>query len=85
MVLGEAYLKDILRPPPTTGVPANVAHPFQASFLTYVQKKVIPKHIYLVAGFGFTITMYGVLDGLLNGAKKSSYDAAVLAGKTPCE
>ena len=43
-MLGEAYLKDIIRPPPTGSVPANVAHPFQTSFYTYVTKKFIPRY-----------------------------------------
>lgn len=43
MTLGEAYLKDIIRPPPTGSIPANVAHPFQTSFYTYFTKKFIPR------------------------------------------
>lgn len=85
MTLGEAYLRGILRPPPTDHVPANVAHPFQKSFLYYVQKKAIPKHWFLATGFAFTLTLYGILDGLRDSGKKKAYDEAVLAGKAPCE
>eukprot|EP00798_Chlamydomonas_sp_ICE-L_P007197 gene7197-305_t len=83
MTLGEAYLKDILRPPPTGFVPQNVAHPFQKSSYTYLTKKFFPRHWYLAAGFAFTITMYGQLDGLRESGKKGAYDSAVEAGKTP--
>lgn len=85
MVLGEAYLKDILRTPPTTSLPANVPHPYQKSFYTYATKKLIPKHWFLLAGFATTLTLYGMLDNLRDAGKKSGYDAAVLAGKAPCE
>lgn len=50
MTLTEAYLKDIIRPPPTGSVPANVAHPFQTSFYTYFTKKFLPRRAALVAG-----------------------------------
>lgn len=83
--LTEAYLKDILRPPPTGAVPKNVAHIFQSSPYTYFVKRAIPKHWYLAAGFGFTVTLYGVFDGLRDSGKKASYDAAVMEGKQPCE
>ena len=85
MTLGEAYLKDILRPPPTGFMPANVAHPYQKSFYTYATKKLIPRHWFLLAGFTFTITLYGQLDSLRDAGKKKAYDEAVLAGKQPCE
>ena len=85
MTLGEAYLKDILRPPPTGSIPPNVPHPYQTSFYTYATKKLFPKHWFLLAGFGFTITLYGVLDSLKDGAKKKAYDDAVAAGRQPCE
>ncbi len=85
MVLGEAYIKDILRPPPVSGVPANPAHPFQLSFYTYLTKRAIPKHWYLAAAFTFTLTLYGTLDSLRDSGKKAAYDAAVLDGKKPCE
>lgn len=85
MTLGEAYIKDILRPPPTGSVPANVAHPFQTSFYTYLTKKFIPRHWYLAAGFTFTLTLYGTLDGLREAGKKKAYDAAVMEGRQPCK
>nr|6RD4_8 Chain 8, Mitochondrial ATP synthase subunit ASA8 [Polytomella sp. Pringsheim 198.80]6RD5_8 Chain 8, Mitochondrial ATP synthase subunit ASA8 [Polytomella sp. Pringsheim 198.80]6RD7_8 Chain 8, Mitochondrial ATP synthase subunit ASA8 [Polytomella sp. Pringsheim 198.80]6RD8_8 Chain 8, Mitochondrial ATP synthase subunit ASA8 [Polytomella sp. Pringsheim 198.80]6RD9_8 Chain 8, Mitochondrial ATP synthase subunit ASA8 [Polytomella sp. Pringsheim 198.80]6RDA_8 Chain 8, Mitochondrial ATP synthase subu len=83
MVLGEVYLKDILRTPPTGAIPANVPHPFQTSFYTYATKKLIPRHWYLLGGFTFTITLYGILDGLRDSGKKKAYDEAIHAGKTP--
>lgn len=85
MVLGEQYMAGILRPPPTTHLPANTLHPFQKSFVYYMQKKGLPKHWYLLSGFAFTLTLFTTLDGLRETGKKSAYDAAVLAGKTPCE
>jgi hypothetical protein len=85
MVLGEAYLKDILRPPPTGAMPANIPHPFATNLYAYVTKRFIPKHWYLAAGFAFTLTLYGTLDGLRDSGKKGAYDAAVMAGKQPCE
>ena len=85
MTMTELYLKDIVRPPPTGSVPANVAHPFQTSFYTYLTKKFIPKHWYLVAGVTFTLTLYGTLDGLREAGKKKAYDDAVAAGRPPCE
>lgn len=85
MVLGEAYLKDILRTPPTTSLPENVPHPYQKSFYTYASKKLIPKHWFLLAGFATTLTLYGILDDLRDSGKKSAYDTAVLAGKAPCK
>ena len=84
-MLTEAYLKDIIRPPPTGSVPANVAHPFQTSFYTYVTKKFIPKHWYLAAGVTFTLTLYGTLDALRESGKKKAYDDAIAAGRPPCE
>jgi hypothetical protein len=85
MTLGEAYLKDVLRTPPTTHLPPPTPHPFQKSFYTYVTKKALPKHWFLLAGAGFMLTLYGTLDGLRESGKKSAYDAAVMAGQTPCE
>jgi hypothetical protein len=85
MVLGEAYLKDILRPPPTGAVPANVPHPFAKSLYTYFTKRVMVKHWYLAAGFAFTLTLYGTLDELRDAGKKKAYDAAVMEGRQPCE
>mmetsp|Transcript_20102 Transcript_20102/g.55962 ORF Transcript_20102/g.55962 Transcript_20102/m.55962 type:complete len:90 (-) Transcript_20102:373-642(-) len=80
-----SYLKDILRPAPTAaeGIPANVAHPFQKSFYTYLTKRAIPKHWYLAAGFGFTLFVYGAVDGLRDDIKKSAYDQKVLSGQPP--
>ncbi|KAG2451034.1 hypothetical protein HYH02_004303 [Chlamydomonas schloesseri] len=83
MTLGEAYLKDILRPPPTGFMPENVAHPYQKSFYTYATKKLFPRHWFLLAGFTFTLTLYGTLDSLRDAGKKKAYDEAVLAGKQP--
>jgi hypothetical protein len=85
MTLTEVYLNNILRPPPTGSVPANVAHPFQTSFYTYFTKKFIPRHWYLAAGATFTLTMYGTLDKLMQGGKKASYDKALEEGRPPCE
>lgn len=85
MTLGEAYLKDILRPPPTSGVPQNVQHPFQKSFYTYLTKKAIPRHWFLAVGFTCAITLYGTLDSLREGGKQKSYDQAVMEGRQPCE
>lgn len=84
-MLTEAYLKDIVRPPPTGYVPSNVAHPFQSSFYTYFTKKFITKHWYLAAGATFTLTLYGTLDALRESGKKSAYDSAVAAGRPPCK
>jgi hypothetical protein len=85
MTLGEAYLKDILRPPPAGVMPANPTHPFQSSFYTYATKKLFPKHWYLLAGFTFAVSLYGTLDGLREAGKKKAYDEAVLAGRPACE
>eukprot|EP00955_Chlamydomonas_euryale_P054263 355754-Chlamydomonas_euryale.AAC.25 len=82
-MLTAEYLKDIVRPPPTGGIPANVAHPFQTSFYTYVTKKFLPRHWYLAAGATFTLTLYGTLDSLREAGKKSAYDEAVAAGRPP--
>jgi hypothetical protein len=84
MGLTEAYLRDILRTPPTSHLPAPTPHPFQKSFFTYLTKKALPKHWYLIAGATVTLTLYGTLDGLREMGKKSAYDTAVLAGQTPC-
>eukprot|EP00197_Chlamydomonas_leiostraca_P012048 CAMPEP_0202862336 /NCGR_PEP_ID=MMETSP1391-20130828/3416_1 /ASSEMBLY_ACC=CAM_ASM_000867 /TAXON_ID=1034604 /ORGANISM="Chlamydomonas leiostraca, Strain SAG 11-49" /LENGTH=89 /DNA_ID=CAMNT_0049541865 /DNA_START=37 /DNA_END=306 /DNA_ORIENTATION=+ len=83
MTLGEAYIKDILRPPPVGSVPGNVPHPFQKSFYTYLTKKAMPKHWYLAAGFTFTLTLYSALDSLREAGKQKSYDQAVMEGKKP--
>lgn len=80
-----SFLKDILRPPPVGSVPANVPHPFQQSFYTYLTKKAIPRHWYMAAGFTVALTLYGTLDGLRDAGKKSKYDEAIMAGKTPCK
>ncbi len=85
MTLGEAYLKDILRAPPTDHIPANVAHPFQKSFYTYFTKRFVPKHWYLAVGFGFALTLYGTLDGLREQGKKKQYDEAMMEGRQPCK
>ena len=84
MVLGEAFIKDILRPPPTGFVPDNVPHPFQKSFYTYVTKRALPRHWFLLAGFTFAVTLYGTLDKMRELGKQKAYDEAVLAGKQPC-
>lgn len=85
MTLGEAYIKDILRPPPVGCVPANVAHPFQSSFYTYLTKRAVPKHWFLAAGFTFTLVMYSQLDNLREAGKQKNYDQAVMEGKKPCK
>jgi hypothetical protein len=84
MAMTEQYLAGILRPPPTGAVPANVPHPFHSPY-TYLVKRALPKHWFLAAGFTFTISLYGVLDGLRDSGKKAAYDAAVMEGKQPCE
>ena len=85
MVLDASFLKDIVRPPPTTSIPPNVAHPFQKSFYTYLTKKFLPRHWYLAAGATFTLTLYGTLDAAREAGKKKAYDDAVAAGRPPCE
>jgi hypothetical protein len=87
MVLGEAYLRGILRPPPAdlTNLPPNPAHPFQKSFSFYFKQRFWKHHHALVVGYGFTIWLFMKIDSAREAAKKTSYDKAIAEGHVPCE
>jgi hypothetical protein len=87
MVLGEAYLRGILRPPPTSAaaLPPNPPHPFQQSFAFYVRQRFMKHHVALVVGYGITIWAFLNIDKARNGAQKANYDKAVSEGHVPCE
>jgi hypothetical protein len=87
MVLGEAYLRGILRPPPADPftVAPNPPHPFQKSFSYYFRQRFWPHHHALVVGFGITIWLFTSIDSAREAAKKASFDKAIAEGHSPCE
>lgn len=86
MVLGEAYLRGILRPPPAdpTKLPVNPPHPFQKSFSFYLRQRFWPHHHALVVGYGLTIWLFMKIDSARESAKKTSFDKAIEEGHSPC-
>jgi hypothetical protein len=85
MVLGEAYLQNILRAPPTD--PANwlnKPHPFQTDISYYLRKRFVKNHHALVIGYVFSLWAFGKVDDLMESSKVKKYEKAVLAGQLPC-
>jgi hypothetical protein len=87
MVLGEAELRNILRPPPASveALPPNPAHPFQKSFAYYFRQRFLKHHTPFLVGYGFSIWCFVQLDSAMKNGKKKSYEHAIAEGHTPCE
>lgn len=87
MVLGEAYLRGILRPPPAdvSALAPNPPHPFQQSFGFYMRQRFMKHHFALVVGYGLTIWAFVSIDKARNNAGKAAYDKAIEEGHSPCE
>lgn len=85
MVLGESYLKGILRPPlaDVSALPPNPPHPFQTDALFYLRQRFFKHHTPLVFGFAVAIWVFTQADKGMAGAKKKAYDEAVAEGRTP--
>ncbi|KAF8068389.1 hypothetical protein HT031_002078 [Scenedesmus sp. PABB004] len=85
MVLGEAYMRNILRPPPAEGaaLPPNPAHPFQQSFSFYLRQRFLRHHFPLVFGYGVAIYLFMGIDSARNSAQKAAYDKAIEEGHAP--
>lgn len=86
MVLGEAELRNILRPPPTSAaaLPANPPHPFQQSFSYYFRQRFLKHHTPFLLGYAFSIYVFTQLDAAMKNGKKKSYEHAIMEGHTPC-
>jgi len=87
MVLGESYLKGILRPPlaDAKALPPNPPHPFQTDLGFYLKQRFMKNHFPLVVGFAVAIWCFTKADAGMRDAKKRNYDEAVAAGRSPCE
>jgi hypothetical protein len=87
MVLGEAHLRNILRPPPVdpTNLPPNPPHPFQKSFSFYLRQRFLKHHFPLVFGYGVAIYLFMGIDSARNNAQQASYEKAISEGHSPCE
>lgn len=87
MVLGEAHLRNILRPPPVdpTNLPPNPPHPFQKSFSFYLRQRFLKHHFPLVFGYGVAIYLFMGIDSARNSAQQASYEKAISEGHSPCE
>lgn len=87
MVLGESYLKGILRPPlaDPRALPPNPPHPFQTDLGFYLRQRFLKHHFPLVVGFAVAIYAFTGVDAAMRGAKKRAYDEAVAEGRSPCE
>ena len=87
MVLGESYLKGILRPPlaDVKALPPNPPHPFQTDMGFYLRQRFLKHHFPLVVGFAVAIYAFSGADSAMRDAKKRAYDEAVAAGRQPCE
>jgi hypothetical protein len=87
MVLGEAYLKGILRPPlaDAKALPPNPPHPFQTNTGFYLKQRFLKHHFPLVVGFAVAIWAFTGADNAMRAGKKKAYDEAVAAGRSPCE
>ena len=86
MVLGEAYLRNILRPPPVdaSALPANPAHPFQKSFMFYLRQRFLKHHTPLLFGYAVSLYVFSQLDGAMKNGKKKAFDKAIEEGHSPC-
>jgi hypothetical protein len=87
MVLGESYLKGILRPPlaDVKALPPNPPHPFQTDFGFYLRQRFLKNHFPLVVGFAVAIWAFSAADQAMRDGKKRAYDEAIAAGRSPCE
>jgi hypothetical protein len=85
MVMGESYLKGILRPPiaDPKALPPNPPHPFQKDVGFYLKQRFFKHHFPLVFGFGVAIWAFSKVDQMMRDGKKRAYDEAVAAGKQP--
>lgn len=87
MVLGEEYMRGILRPPPAdpSALPPNPPHPFQKSFAFYLRQRFVKYHWPLVMGYGVAIWAFMGVDEARRNAAKAAYDKAIAEGHAPCE
>lgn len=87
MVLGEEYMRNILRPPPAdpTNLPPNPPHPFQKSFSFYFRQRFLKHHWALAAGYATAIYVFMSIDSARNSAQKAAYEKAISEGHAPCE
>lgn len=87
MVLGESYLKGILRPPleDVRALPPNPPHPFQKSLSFYLKQRFFKHHTPLVVGFGVAIWAFTKADDAMRNGKRRAFDEAVAEGRNPCE
>lgn len=85
MVLGESYLRGILRPPlaDVKALPPNPPHPFQTDTLFYLRQRFFKHHTPLVVGFAFAIWAFTKADEGMRNAKKKAYDDAIAEGRSP--
>ncbi|GBF87821.1 hypothetical protein Rsub_00532 [Raphidocelis subcapitata] len=85
MVLGEAYLRGILRPPPADvkSLPKNPPHPFQTDLGFYLRQRFFKHHTPLVFGFAVAIWAFTKVDSMMSDGKKRAYDEAVAEGRSP--
>ncbi|KIY96966.1 F1F0 ATP synthase associated 10.0kDa protein [Monoraphidium neglectum] len=85
MVLGEAYLKGILRPPlaDVKALPPNPPHPFQTDLLFYLRQRFFKHHTPLVFGFAVAIYAFTQVDSMMAAGKKKAYDEAIAEGRSP--
>lgn len=85
-VLGESYLRGILRPPlaDVRALPPNPPHPFQKDMMFYLRQRFFKHHTPLVFGFAVAIWAFSKADQGMAGAKKKAYDEAIAEGRSPC-
>jgi len=87
MTLTEAYMRNILRPPPAdpSNLPPNPPHPFQKNFSFYLKNRFLKYHFPLVVGYGLTVYLFTKIDEARNNAKKAAYEKNISEGHSPCK
>lgn len=85
MVLGESYLKGILRAPlaDVKALPPNPPHPFQTDLGFYLRQRFFKHHFPLVFGFAVAIWVFSKADQGMRNAKKKASAVVLLAAAWP--
>jgi hypothetical protein len=83
-MLGEAELRNILRPPPNpVALPVNPPHPFQTSFLYYFRQRFLKNHTPFLFGYAFSVWTFVQLDKMMKNGQRKSYETAIKEGHSP--
>lgn len=85
MVLGEAYLKGILRPPPSGFVPEYVPHPHSSNFLLYLRERGVRQNWFIFGGVACAVYVFSSLQTMREKMGEKKYEEAIMSGHAPCK